>query len=84
LAYPSRGGFGGESGGDPLRGQHRRVPPDLGGMVSHEVRECHQFSVAGRITNAVPSAGARVGEAITERDSRGTTGHHGTKLTDCV
>jgi uncharacterized protein len=29
LAYPSRGGFGGESGGDPLRGQHRRVPLTL-------------------------------------------------------
>jgi hypothetical protein len=39
LAYPSRGGFGGESSGDPLRGQHHRVLRGLGGMVGHEVRE---------------------------------------------
>jgi hypothetical protein len=67
LADPSRGGFGGESGGDPPRGQHHRVPPGLGGLVGHEVGQCDQISVAGRITNAAPSAGAGARVAITEQ-----------------
>ena len=39
LAYPTRGGIGGESGRDPLRGQDHRMHLSLGGIVSHEVRE---------------------------------------------
>jgi hypothetical protein len=66
LVYPSRGGLGGESGGDPLRGQHHRVPPDLGGLVGHEVRERDELSVCGYITKAVPSPGAGTGEAVAE------------------
>jgi hypothetical protein len=39
LAYPSRGGIGGESGRDPLRGEGHRVYLSLGGIVSYEVCE---------------------------------------------
>lgn len=59
--------FGRESGGDPLRGQHHRVPSSLGGLVGHEVRECDQVRVAGRITDAVPRAGAGAREGVAEQ-----------------
>lgn len=66
-AYPFRGGFGRESGGDPLCGQHHRVPSSLGGLVGYEVRECDQVSVAGRITDAVPRAGMGAREGVAEQ-----------------
>jgi hypothetical protein len=39
LAYPSRGGIGGESGRDPLRGEGHRVYLRFDGIVSYEVCE---------------------------------------------
>jgi len=65
LAYPSRGGVGRKSGGDPVRGQHHGMEPDLDGL---DVDECagDELSVSGRVSNAAPTIGARAGERIAE------------------
>jgi hypothetical protein len=65
LAYPSRGGVGRKSGGDPLRGEHHGVePPD--GLNLDEVREGDELRVSGRVANAAPTVGARADERIAE------------------
>jgi hypothetical protein len=64
LAYPSRGGIGGESGRDPLRGQGHRVQVSLRRLVSHEMREFDQLSICAYVTNAMstlPRTGLRGG-----------------------
>jgi hypothetical protein len=40
------------------------MPPGLGRLVGHEVRECDQVSVVGGITDAAPGAGARIRERV--------------------
>src|SRR5438128_829176 len=66
-AYPTRGGVSRESGGSPLRGQHRWVHPNFGGVIPRHLRQFDKLSVRAHIADAMPTISAGPNRRISEQ-----------------